>query len=801
MDLVSIAPDGGWLLAPGGAPFFAVIVNYVGHSDRAWAQFQAGKFDPALIEADCRLAQRSGANTLRTFVAPPLQNEFPQGNWVKLDALVAAAERAGIYLLLTFADYSLSYVKTLAAHAGLIAARYKGRPGILAYDLKNEPRFYHLALMRYPGANPLLATDLSPIYPSKRTREQALAWARGEGNAPSSLSDVDALRYAHVSEVLDAFLRAASDWVSARSYNVSTVDFMRSPAAAAWQPFLEKLNAAAAAWLAPQIAAVRAADPARLITVGYSDPLLAGLAANKALDILAINRYPRDASPRQLDFQLTIARGLQTAFPGKPVLLTEFGYATSEVEPVQAAICEGAAWLRAYEMGLAGAGKWMLWDLPPGPNPRERSFGLFTAAGEPKPSALALPALSARLASSRAPRGRLEVGASASGSIAYKYTADDAVFTVGYGRAETGPVRWEGEGWGQVFADWAEAGVVRVSVTAAGQVTLDLSQMLGISELADYTIEAGGAPCEHTRAGSVVVFPAAPGVPVALRWSLSAIDAKIAIVWPHGDAPVAEARLANLTAYLTFPGSRVSVPCNCTPQVTLWRALNNEPAEPVIAGARRLADLNGRRVPVWDFNDVDISAARDPVNKLYFGVRLAGGPYRANVWVHGLDARTYLPRPVTPSGTQVVKATDVPAELDARIQIVWPHGGAPVDQARLANISADLFAHGTRVALAPSGSGTTAWAPAVWLVRALNNEVGVRVARGQARREGAAVHWDFNDVDVSPARHPQSKLHFWIEVDGIRTCSNFWTHGLDARTYLPNPDLLLGDCMEEGRPS
>ena len=77
------------------------------------------------------------------------------------------------------------------------------------------------------------------------------------------------------------------------------------------------------------------------------------------------------------------------------MFLSEFGYATSEVDAAQAAICEGAAWLRAYEMGLAGAGKWMLWDLPPGPNPRERSFGLYNASGEPKPSALALPALNA----------------------------------------------------------------------------------------------------------------------------------------------------------------------------------------------------------------------------------------------------------------------------------------------------------------------------------------------------------------------------------------------------------------------
>ena len=795
MDLVSIAPDGGRLQIAGGRPFYAVIVNYVGHSDRAWAQFQAGKFDPALIEADFRLARQAGANTIRTFVAGPLQNEFPQGNWVKLDALVAAAERAGIYLLLTFADYSLSYVKTLAAHAGLIAARYKGRPAILGYDLKNEPRFYHLALMRYPGVNPLLATDLSPIYPPKRTRERALAWARGEGNAPTSLSDPDAVRYAHVSEVLDAFQKAASAWVSARSYAVSSVDFIRSPEAETWRPFLDTLNVALYAWLDPQVKAVRAADPHRLITVGYSDPLLAGVPANSMLDIIAINRYPRDASPRQLDYQLTIARGLQAAFRDKPVFLSEFGYPTSEIDPAQAAICEGAAWLRAFEMGLAGAGKWMLWDLPPGPNPRERSFGLFDAGGQPKPSALALPALSSRLTSSRGPRGRVEVSANPTGGIAYRYTADDAFFGSGYARVGEGAVRWEGQGWGQLFVDWADVGAVRIAATAPGQVTLALSQMLGLTELAGgYTLEADGRPLEYTNAGGALVFAVTPGVPVTLRWQPTFIDAKIAIVWPHANAPVAEAGLANLTAYLTYPGSRAAVPCDFAPQVSLWRAFNNEPAEPAKDGIRRLADFGGRRVPVWDFNDVDVSAARDPKNKLYFSVRLAGSPYRANVWVHGVDARTYLPQPVKPGGTQAVAAGSAPSELDARIQIVWPHGGAAVEQATLANISADLFARGSRVALVPSGSGAAAWAPTVWLVRALNNDVGVRVVRGQARRDGAVVHWDFNDVDVSAARDPQSKLHFWVEVDGIRTYSSFWTHGVDARTYLPNPDILLGDC-------
>lgn len=803
-SLVSVAPDGGRLLDAQGRPFFAVIVNYVGHSDRAWAQFQSDKFDPALIEDDFRRARQAGANTVRTFVAAPLQNEFPKGDWAKLDRLVDAAERAGVYLLLTFADYSLSYVSTLANHAGRIAARYAEHPAILAFDLKNEPRFYHLSMMRYAGyagSNPLFAEELSVIYPPQRTSAEALAWAKGEGNA-GSLTDEDAIRYAHASDLLDRFLKAASDWISARGYQASSVAFIRSAQATPWQPFLNALNAALAAWLGPQVQAVRSAAPHRLITIGYSDPVLAALPANLALDIHAINRYPRDASPRQLDYQMVIAAELRATFPGRPVLFTEFGYATNDLEPAQAAICESAGWLRAAELGLAGAGKWMLWDLPPGPNPRERSFGLFDPAGQPKPSALALPALAGRLARSRGPRGRLQINATASGAIAYRYEASDARFASGNGQAGDSSIRWEGQGWGQLLANWSEPGIVKVRTTAAGQVTLDLGQLLGLHALRDLAVSASGGAWPHTRAGTVVVFQTLPGQEVSLRLGLDAVDAKIAILWPHNDAPVTEARLANLTAHLTYPDSRVAVPCDfpgeaqTDARVILWGALNNEPAEPIAAGSRRMAEMEGRRVPVWDFNDVDVSPARDPKNKLYFTLQVEGHPYRSNVWVHGVDARTYMPLPAQAAANQPITAQTAPRQLDARIQILWPHGNAPVAQASLANLSVDLFRHGSLIRLLPAGTGGAAWSPAVWLCAARNNDPGERVAQGGLRVDAnGAAHWDFNDIDISAARDPENKLHFWVEVQGCQTYSNFWTHGLDARTYLPNPEVLLGDCL------
>jgi hypothetical protein len=275
---------------------------------------------------------------------------------------------------------------------------------------------------------------------------------------------------------------------------------------------------------------------------------------------------------------------------------------------------------------------------------------------------------------------------------------------------------------------------------------------------------------------------------------VTAVDARIAILWPHDNAPVAQAQRGNLTAYLLLPDSRWAVPCDFAPEVTLWQATNNEPAQPVAVGVRRLADFGGRRVPVWDFNDMDISAARDGMTKLYFSARVAGVICRSNVWAHGADARTFLPQPFQAELELPISADTAPAEVDARIQILWPHGGAPVSEARLANISADLFLPGTSLRLAPATFGA-AWQPDVWLIRAVDNGVGERVARGAPRVEpNGACHWDFNDIDVSPARAATSKVHFWIEVEGLRTYSNFWTHGLDARTYLPNPEPPLGNC-------
>jgi len=271
------------------------------------------------------------------------------------------------------------------------------------------------------------------------------------------------------------------------------------------------------------------------------------------------------------------------------------------------------------------------------------------------------------------------------------------------------------------------------------------------------------------------------------------VQAKIEIVWPHGGADVEEAELANIIAYLFTDDALHVPPCDWGPSVRLWAALDAEPARFIKTGEKRFASDAGRRFPVWDFNDVDVSAARGPAHKLTLFVTVGGVPVARNVWTHAADARTILPHPELPTGL----VDTVPTGVDARIQIVWPHGNAPVDQAEKANITAVLFRRGTKEAIPPGLS----WRPTVRLYTALNTDVGPVEGEGmvgtpRAVADGGFTYlvWDFSDVDVSAAQDPLNSIYFWVQVDDVPTYPNVWAHGSDARTIFPHADVPAESC-------
>jgi len=315
--------------------------------------------------------------------------------------------------------------------------------------------------------------------------------------------------------------------------------------------------------------------------------------------------------------------------------------------------------------------------------------------------------------------------------------------------------------------------------------------------LASTAVEASATFPPATSTSTVTPIPSATPAPrltamAAPRATPQTIRAKIEVVWPHGEVSVRDADQANITAYLISETGNDAPPCDWEPIVRLWAAQNSQPAYPIAVGQKRMIATGGRRFPAWDFNDVDVSAARDPANKLTFFVTVDGVKTLHNVWVHAADARTIFPQPDAPAGV----VTRQPAAVDARIEVVWPHDNLPVEEATLANVTGYLFGSGTKLAIPPE----LEWSPTLRLHQSNNADtetaeayssapIGVsRVITGET-----GVHflaWDFVNVDVSAAQDSLNKIYFWLSGDDTHVFPNVWAHGTNTPTIFPQTDIL-----------
>jgi photosystem II stability/assembly factor-like uncharacterized protein len=270
------------------------------------------------------------------------------------------------------------------------------------------------------------------------------------------------------------------------------------------------------------------------------------------------------------------------------------------------------------------------------------------------------------------------------------------------------------------------------------------------------------------------------------------VDARIEILWPHGGAEVQEATKANIGLRLFWPGSLLPTPCDWTPQVDVWQAVNTQAARRLRLATQR--SVEGQPFPFWDLNDVDVIAAGDPQTKLYFMVRVRGIETATSIWAHGSDPRTYFPMQDTPAAI----GTEAPRSVEARIQIVWPHDGLgqeqPVAAADWANVTVALFERGT------DRSVPIDWKPeGLTLYGAWNQSIGQPLstkAEKRLERRGAITFpvWDFNNIDVRAARSPANKLYLWVEGEGATVYPTIWAHGADARTQFPMEDEPIVGC-------
>jgi hypothetical protein len=435
--------QGGRLVLPERGPAFLMAINYEGPADRAWQMWEDGKFDPALIEADLRRAREAGFTAVRAFVQAPLARDVQSGNWDKLDRFLAMARQQGLSVIVSLYDYGERDLGKVADVAGRIASRYSGDPTILAYDLKNEPQFSDLASAVYPGG--------------------ARAPIQG-GDAAETL------------RLYQQMVDRAGAWVVARGYLVTALDYLDSPDGRQWDPLLARMNESLAMWIQPQLEAIRRADGLRPVTVSYSNLFLAKLPANGALDYVTVHRYP-GASATALSGVSRTLNNLRATFPGKPVLLGEFGYSNAAMSPEESANYEIGLYLQLVSEGLAGGGKWMLNDFPTGFNPTQNAYGAFTADGTAKPVVAAVRALSDYLSRSTSPGGHLYVLDRPPPGYRWAYEADDALIVSASNYRGT-RLSFQPERLSQLFLTWTDPGTMRIYSTTHASLELDPSAVL-----------------------------------------------------------------------------------------------------------------------------------------------------------------------------------------------------------------------------------------------------------------------------------------------------------------------------------
>ncbi len=380
-------PLGPGLLGSDGKPFFTLGVNYEGYFDRTWAMWRADLYDPGLIEKDFAKARAGGFNTLRLFVQKENKEEVYRGQWKRFDTVFSLAEKYGLAVMLTFNDEHNPHLVSVGRFNARIAAHFQGNPVIHSWDLENEPRLYNLLVATYPnGPCPLLTSALVDHYGEFVPRSRI-----NMNQVPAALRN-DRTKAFYYRNAVEAYIRFSRDALA--SGLPSIVDYMNSEQSGVWRPFLKLLNDTIAAWLAPQMEPMKAADPLRLFSVGWNWEALAALPANRVLDFHQIHKYGK-VGYKRLNNIFSMLKALQRVFPTQPIMMGEFGYSTDEstdsarprpIDPRVAALHEAAmiCFLRAE--GFAGGIKWMLNDVREAPNPFEAGLGVYADFDREKPS-------------------------------------------------------------------------------------------------------------------------------------------------------------------------------------------------------------------------------------------------------------------------------------------------------------------------------------------------------------------------------------------------------------------------------
>lgn len=388
---IRVSADGHGFVTATGRPFVPFGVNYF-RPGTGWAPQVWKQFDADATRRDFAKLRDLGANCVRVFLTfgsfYETPGELKPAGLTAFDRFLELAEEAGLYVHPTGPDHweglpawargdRLADETVLAALEQfwrLFATRYRDRNVIFAYDLLNEPE------VRWDTPAMKLAWQ-SWLREQYGTLERAgTAWGRTD--LPAAWTDV-------------------------------TVPPKDEPAGRRLLDFQHCREAVAVAWTRRQVAAIKAADPQALATVGliqWSVPVgIAGAwhyagfrPAQQAplLDFMEVHFYPlangfyeyAPADERRNLAYLDLVVGEVARF-GKPTVLAEFGWygggklTLNQGRHPAATGEQQARWCRRVVETTAGrVCGWLNWSLHdhPGAGDVTELIGLLQADGTEK---------------------------------------------------------------------------------------------------------------------------------------------------------------------------------------------------------------------------------------------------------------------------------------------------------------------------------------------------------------------------------------------------------------------------------
>jgi hypothetical protein len=381
------------LVTERGRPFVPFGVNYY-RPGTGWAPQVWKQFDLEALRADFTRMKDLGVNCVRVFLSYGSFYQEPgvllSDGLAKFDQFLALAEATGIYVHPTGPDHwegtppwargdrvaDDTVLGALESFWTLFAARYRGRNVLFAYDLRNEPAVaWDNAVLREKWNHWL---------------EQEYGSAEKLARAWDSLPPPPAFGSVPIPPPKDA------------PGSRRLLDYQR---------FRETV---ADEWTRRQVAAIKAADPRALVTVGliqWSVPaLLPGvqhyaafrpLRQAKWLDFMEVHFYPlnqgayeyrtAEEEARNLAYLESIVR--EVARTDKPVVLAEFGWygggqpTFDQGRHPAATEDQQARWCRRLVETTEGlAVGWLNWGFYDHPQARDVSelTGLLTVTGQLK---------------------------------------------------------------------------------------------------------------------------------------------------------------------------------------------------------------------------------------------------------------------------------------------------------------------------------------------------------------------------------------------------------------------------------